>query len=406
MEREILQSGRIGVQSSQTEVVVAGHICLDVIPTFGERETGLEDLLVAGKLVEVGPAVLATGGAAPNTGLALHRLGVPTRLVGKVGKDLFGQAILDLLGRHSPALAEGMTVTEGESSSYTLVINPPGVDRIFFHCPGSNDTFGAADVADEQLAGARLFHFGYPPIMRRMYTDDGRELEALLRRVKALGLTTSLDMAKPDPESEAGRADWPAVLQRVLPHVDVFLPSLDEILFMLDREHFEWMQQTGSLPNAALLRTLSERLLRLGAAIVVLKLGDQGLYLRTTGDSARLAALGACAPEDPRPWQNRELLAPCFKANIAGTTGAGDCTIAGFLAGLLRGLPPEGVMTAGVAVGACSVERADATSGVPPWTVVQRRVQAGWERLPMAIALPGWQWERGLWVGPGDAMGA
>ncbi|HBY95163.1 MAG TPA: carbohydrate kinase family protein, partial [Chloroflexi bacterium] len=370
------------MEGRQAEVVVAGHICLDVIPTFGEREGGLEALLVPGKLVEVGPAVLAPGGAVSNTGLALHRLGVPTRLMGKVGDDLFGRAILDVLRQREPALAEGMIVTEGEPSSYTLVVNPPGVDRIFFHCPGTNDTFGAGDVADEQVAGARLFHFGYPPIMRRMYSAEGRELEALLRRVKAHGLTTSLDMAKPDPESDAGRAPWPALLARVLPFVDVFLPSLDEILFMLDREHFERMQRGGSLANALLeaggllLRELSERLLGLGTAVVALKLGDQGLYLRTTGDPDRLADLGEGAPGDPQPWLDRELLAPCFKANVVGTTGAGDCTIAGFLAGLLQGLSPEEVMTAAVAVGACSVERADATSGVPAWAAVKRRVQS------------------------------
>ena len=71
--------------------------------------------------------------------------------------------------------------------------------------------------------------------MRRMYANGGSELASLMQRVKSAGLLTSLDMSYPDPNSEAGRINWSALLERTLPDVDVFLPSLDEILFMLDR---------------------------------------------------------------------------------------------------------------------------------------------------------------------------
>jgi sugar/nucleoside kinase (ribokinase family) len=362
------------------DIVVAGHICLDIILTFAGCKGRVDEFLVPGKLVNVGPPVLSTGGAVSNAGLALYRLGVPTRLMGKVGDDLFGRAILDILRGYDRALADGMLVVSGEHSSYSIIISPPGVDRIILHCPGANDTFGADDVAYEKLASARVFHFGYPPIMRRMFVDGGQALATMMRRVKEQGLTTSLDMAKPDPDSQAGRADWPALLARVLPYVDLFLPSLDEILFMLDRPRFERMPQSAGSLDSALLGELSERLLQLGAAVVVLKLGDQGLYMRTTHDTERLAALGRGAPQDLSLWKGRELHAPCFQVNVVGTTGSGDCTIAGFLAGLLHELPPEDVMTSAVAVGACSVERADATSGVPSWSAVQERIRSGWER--------------------------
>ena len=60
------------------EAVVAGHICLDIIPALAG-----EAIPAPGRLVAAGPAVTATGGAVSNTGLALHRLGVPTRLAGR-----------------------------------------------------------------------------------------------------------------------------------------------------------------------------------------------------------------------------------------------------------------------------------------------------------------------------------
>ncbi|MCK4600910.1 MAG: carbohydrate kinase family protein, partial [Phycisphaerae bacterium] len=342
---------------------------------------------------------------------ALHRLGIPTRLMGKIGDDRFATAILEILCNYDPALAEGMIVTPGEHTSYTIVISPPNVDRIFLHCPGANDTFGADDMAYEKLNGAQLFHFGYPPLMRRMFIDSGAELKKLLSQAKERDLTVSMDMSKPDPASDAGRADWPALLERVLPCVDVFLPSLDEILFMLDRRRFEDLASQASgaditaLVTGELLSEISQRLIDLGVAIVVLKLGAGGLYLRTTTDRARLEAVGPAAPDDLDTWAGRELVAPCFKVKVAGTTGSGDCTIAGFLAGLLHGQEPQEAVTTAVAVGACNVEQPDATSGVRHWDEVQQRIKAGWKRHGVTFKLAGWRHDedKSIWIGPNDA---
>jgi len=87
-------------------------------------------------------------------------------------------------------------------------------------------------------------------------------------------------------------------------------------------------------------------------------------------------------------WLSLEELAPCFRASrVAGTTGSGDCTIAGLLAALLRREDPVTVATCATAVGACSVEAPDATSGVPPWADVAERLAAGWPRLPITPGL-------------------
>lgn len=397
----------------EASVIVAGHVCLDIIPPLSDARARLPDFLTPGSTCQVGPAILAAGGAVPHTGLALHRLGVPVRMVGKVADDAFGRATLDFLRRCDPALVKGMLVAPGQHSSYTVVLNLPGTQRALLHYPGPNDTFCAADVPDARLDGARLFHFGYPPLMRRMYQDDGRELETLLRRVKAQGLVTSLDMTRPATDSEAGRVNWPALLARVLPYVDVFLPGLEELFFMLDREQFLALERVGGVygVNARLdgdlLSALGQRLLDMGVAIAGLKLREQGLYLCTTDDPARVAPPAAALDLDARAWLNRELLAPAFRVARVGATGAGDCAVAGFLAGLFHRRTPEPALLSAVAVAACSVEAADAVNGVPGWEAVQRRLQNGWEQLPTTLKLRGWGWDVGqrLWIGPRDQGG-
>src|SRR6185295_13906903 len=111
--------------------------------------------------------------------------------------------------------------------------------RIFLHCPGANDTFGADDIDYSALHQTDLFHFGYPPRMKRLYQNEGAELITMFRQAKATGVTTSLDLAMPDPSTASGQANWPAILKGVLPAVDLFVPSLEEILLMLYPDIFK-----------------------------------------------------------------------------------------------------------------------------------------------------------------------
>jgi sugar/nucleoside kinase (ribokinase family) len=215
-------------------------------------------------------------------------------------------------------------------------------------------------------------------------------------------------MALPDPSSSAGRADWGIVLRSVLPYVDFFLPSIEEILFMLRPSTYQALcAEAGGLNILSLIRPellsdLSQALIELGARIVALKLGDRGLYLRTAG-SRHLRALGRARPSDMEAWADKELWAPCFQAKVVGTTGSGDATIAGLLGALLHDLSAEEAITAAVAVGACNVEAADALSGIRSWDETWQRVRSGWARHEMELNTPGWvlDEQNQLWVGPG-----
>jgi sugar/nucleoside kinase (ribokinase family) len=387
------------------DVIAAGHICLDVIPQLSSRFRTPEDIFTPGVLSQVGPATLALGGSVANTGLALHRLGVKTRLLGKVGDDLLGTAILETLREVDPALASSMLVSHGEPTSYTIVLSPPSVDRGFLHCPGTNDTFIAADLENVDWSDTRILHFGYPPLMRATFADAGVGLAALFAKAQAAGALVSLDMATPHPDA----TNWRAWLRNVLPHVDVFLPSLDEILSMLDpfREEFKDKLPIPKSPSASasLLAEVTEELHGLGAPIVVIKLGDQGLYLSTNSQLAVLGERTAWREFNWAAWEHRQLLSPCFGVDVVGTTGSGDCTIAGFLWGLINDAAPEQALRWASAVGAHCVESADATSNIPSAAKVESRLSSSWQQRPLAVGLPGWRFcpQRGVYVGPSDA---
>jgi len=382
----------------KSEIIVAGHVCLDIIPEIpADAET---NLIEPGKLLTIGPVHYSTGGVVSNVGIALHKLGLTPRLMGKVGADLFGQAIIAYFRSFDASLPENIIISDRDNTSYTIVVNPPERDRTFWHHPGCNDSFGVDDIDMRKLHGARLFHFGYPPIMRRMYDNDGVELAELFRRVKNAGLISSLDMASVDLNSPAGKADWNKILNSLLPYVDIFLPSLDEIICMTGSPALKQLSGTNSAVNEQILDTISSDLINRGVAIVGLKLGSDGFYLRTTTDKQRMVKI----LPDTAEWVGRELLSPCFRVREKGTTGSGDCTNAGFLAAFIKGLSPEQTVNSAVGAGACSVEALDATSGIPDWDTLQKRIGSGWEKHPVAGAYPHWHLDKTtrLAIGPAD----
>ena len=117
--------------------------------------------------------------------------------MGKVGADAFGEMAGLLLDKEW-GVRDSLVVDESAETSYTVVINPKGYDRMFVHNAGANNTFCAKDIDYEKVAERDLFHFGYPPLMKQIIAHDGADLIEIFRRVKALGLTTSLDMCLPD----------------------------------------------------------------------------------------------------------------------------------------------------------------------------------------------------------------
>ncbi len=392
------------------DVAVAGHICLDIIPQI--PDTGIREiveLFKPGKLIQVNAAKISTGGPVSNTGIALKKLGLRVAFMARVGKDQFGELILSLLSQQGQT--SGISVSPIDRTSYTIVIAPPGIDRIFLHDPGANDRFSSADLDVELIRQSRLFHFGYPPIMANCYENGGEELVKIFEIAKSAGTTTSLDMALPDPNSPSGKAPWRAILSKLLPHVDIFMPSIEEVFFMLDPNAYLAVKQRAGTRDVVdfidpeQYCRLAEECLSLGSKIVLIKTGHRGAYIQTK-DLTSDFDFGAAPPKDPGNWSQRELWCPAFRIDhIASATGSGDSAIAGFIAAYLRGYSIEQTLQYANCVGYQNLHELDAVSGIRDWDQTTAMVESG-GLTPLELALPSssWQWDQTwrLWIGQRD----
>lgn len=368
------------------KIIVAGHICLDITPIFPDKKTRRpEDILSPGKLVQTGAADVHTGGAVANTGLALKLLGADVSLMGKVGCDEFGDMICGILKKYDAA--KHMIRSAKESTSYSVVLAIPGIDRIFLHNPGANHSFCAADIPADALEDAALFHFGYPPLMRTMYENEGRELMHLMQTVHSTGVATSLDMAAIDPDTEAGNADWNAILKRVLPYVDFFVPSVEELCFMLDRQRFEnWQSRSGGNDITEILnietdvKPLADICMSYGVKVLLIKCGAKGMFYRTA-EPKMLSQISNRLTLDTLAWAGKEgFEASYVPEKILSGTGAGDTSIAAFLASVINGESLETAMQLATATGACCVTAYDALGGLKPLDKLKEKISAGWQK--------------------------
>ena len=365
------------------KIISAGHICLDITPIFPDNRSykDIASILIPGKLINMDKADVSTGGSVANTGLALKKLGCDVTLLGKVGNDHFGDLIKSIVSSYG---AGGLISDDNSSTSYSVVLAVPGIDRVFLHNPGANDTFSSDDVSDEALKDAVLFHFGYPTLMKNMYENDAKDLVRLFEKVKSKGIATSMDMAAIDPGSDAAKADWKKILDDTLAYVDFFLPSFEELCFMLDREKYEKMIASGSDMTDIIdmnkdVSPLAKKCIDMGCKTVVIKCGMRGLFYMTS-DSKAIKDIGQRLKINRDDWADRSGIQPCFKAKIVrSATGAGDTSIAAFLAALINGRSISECVRLAAAEGACCVTGYDALSGLKTLDELEQAINDGWE---------------------------
>lgn len=323
-------------------ITVAGHVCADVTPALPASAR-----LAPGRLFEVGPLHFGLGGCVGNTARALAALGAPVAIQATVGDDDLGEVVARAITT-TAGLVGHPEVLPGETTSYSLVLEPPGQDRTFWHHVGANARFDGTAVT----VGEGLLHVGYPSLLPALLADDAAALIALLQRARAGGVTTSLDLAVVDGSSPVGRLDWDRILRRVLPLVDVVSPSVDDLLSALGD------QVVPDGPDRA--GALARWLLDAGAAVAAVSDGTRGLRLMAA-DERRLRAAGPAFADSALRWSGADLHRPPLPAAITTTNGAGDASSAGLLYAVAAGFGPQAAVELAVATAACTLSGAAPT---------------------------------------------
>ena len=283
------------------DVIVAG---VDDVP-FGQAE----------RLVE--RASLVVGGSAAITACGAARLGLSVGLCGVVGDDDLGRFMTARLVAAGVDLAR-VRVDPARPTGLSVVLDRGG-DRAILTAPGTIGALSPDDLSALPDRPARHVHVASYYLMAPGYRAA---LPEALRRFRAAGVTTSLD-----PNWDPSGA-WD--LAEVLAETTVFLPNHAELMAVT--------RASGGTGHAMLLA-------RAHGCDVVVKQGSHGAVARTAFGLHQAFATSA-----PR---------------FVDAVGAGDSFDAGYLAGLLAGLPEREILRLAVAVGTLSTRGAGGTAAQP-----------------------------------------
>lgn len=328
---------------------IIGYLCMDVFPDLGQEPFAY----VPGMLREVGSAPGHPGGTVGNTGGALCRLRENVRLGCAVADDLWGTLIMHELKEIAAQANADLRAIEfkGESSGYSLVLNPANQDRMFLVCRGVNDCLTSAAFDDSFLDGLNILHFGYPSLCKGMAERDGDETKKLFQRCRAKGIMTSLDLSLPSPDTWFYTLEWITLLKNVLPETDLFCPSIDELRFML------------KMPTESP-EELIDTALEMGTKAVFLKMGAEGILFKAADTDA---AAEVFAKFGNGAWRGERHMVKPFPVKVVGTTGAGDSSIAGMLCGISHGFCALDAVKFASRVASYSISAMDSLSGIPTY---------------------------------------
>jgi len=242
--------------------------------------------------------------AAPSVNLA--KLGVDVATVGRIGNDTIGDFLRSTMAGYGVNTDHLVVDPTRQTSASLLPIRRDG-SRPALHVIGANAGLTEADVPWDIVAKAEIFHLGGAFILPGL---DGAPMARVLKRVKELGLTVTMDFLM------SPRDDAQSLIGPSLQYVDYLMPNIEEAGWLV-----------GSEDRQEIIRWLHGQ----GAGHTVLTMGGDGVSIAANGEA--------------------ETVLPAYEIDVVDTTGCGDAFTSGLISGLLDGLDVIGAAERGLACG-------------------------------------------------------
>jgi ribokinase len=290
---------------TQKTIVVVGSINMDLVAST-------PSIPLSGQTLIGTDFTTTPGGKGANQAVAVARLGYPVQVVGAVGEDVFGQALLDHLNEAGVG-TEAVTRVAGPSGVAPILLASNGENSIVV-VPGANGKMTTALVEKHadliRTAGMVLCQLELP-------------LETVSHTLAICAEAGVPVMLDPAPAAKLANSVWSQIAW--------FTPNETEAAL--------YVGKVGTPEEA------SERLLARGSKGVVLKRGSEGAYVAVAGGEAKWV----------RP----------FSVEAVDTVAAGDCFNGAFAVGLLEGHDPWTAARFASAAAAISVTRRGAQASMP-----------------------------------------
>jgi len=341
-------------------IIVFGSINLDLV-------TKTPRLPIAGETLQGYEFFTAPGGKGANQAVAAARLGISTKLVGRLGDDDFGQQLSRSLQATGVDI-EGIVVDAATSSGIAVILVDDAGENEIILIPGANEQLGETDV--ERLknllpeAGGEQKK-GWGAEERRSRGAEEEERTDNVWRQSSRNPTQNfvhpeaavLLMQLEIPLSAVLSAAWaarqagvpvildPAPVQELplelYQSVDILTPN------QVEASQLVGFPVEGQETAAQAATVLQQR----GVGTVIVKLGEQGAFCATESES---------------------FFVPAFPVQAVDTVAAGDAFNGALAVALTKGLSLRQAVVWGSAAGALAATQVGAQTSLPDLETFQR----------------------------------
>jgi sugar/nucleoside kinase (ribokinase family) len=265
---------------------------------------------------------ITVAGTAAGTSVDLAKLGMDVFAVGALGQDELGNFVEDTMKRYGID-TRGLVRKAGVQTSSTMLPIRPNGERPALHVPGASREFILSDIDLDLIASADFLHVGGTPLMPKF---DGKPMAELFKHAADNDTISTYDLLAID------QPDLLDIVSESLPHVDYFMPGLEEAKMMC-----------GLNTRQDVIRFFLDR----GAKHTVFKMGEEGSSIAWYENGML-----------------QEILVPALKADVVDSTGCGDSYCAGFITGLSMGWDLEKAGRLGAAAGGLVIQGLGSDAGI------------------------------------------
>ncbi len=266
-----------------------------------------------GETISGGDLATIPGGKGANQAVAAARQGVSVSMLGRVGRDNFGDFLLDNL-KTNQVNTSLVQRDDAATGTAIIIVDANGQNSIVLS-PGANGKVTPADITPASLLDPQLV------LLQLEIPIESVVHAAATARTHGVRVLLNPAPARPLPDE-------------LIAQVDFLLPNETELSLL-----------TGMpVTDPASAKTAARMLLARGAQTVIVTLGAKGALI--------------VAPE-------KTTQIPPFQVGVVDTTAAGDAFIGGFAASLLRGLALEEAVRHGNACGALAATKFGAQPSLP-----------------------------------------